>query len=277
MKIDDISELKKLRDFLNKNWGIYIQDDKLNGAYRKKIKKVMQKFGFDDLKTFVKTVTVNKNSSIVQEFINTLTVNETYFFREKYQFDVLFKYILPDIDSKKDKDEVINILSAPCSTGEEIYSIAIYFLEEKELLNKRDFMLIGIDIDAEAIEKAKKGIYSERSLTKLPPYIVNKYFKKIGNKYFLKDIVKNAVNFRVVNILNKFQMKKLGLFDVIFCRNMLIYFDGESRRKVLKIFHDIMKPESYLFLGHAEKVPDDLDIFEKIKINGVYLYKKITG
>ena len=272
---DDIIQLKKLRDFLNKNWGIYIQDDKLDGVYKKKIRKLMQKFGFNDLKDFVKDITVNKNSSLVQEFINTITVNETYFFREKYQFDILFKYILPNLDKKRDKNEVINILSAPCSTGEEIYSIVIYFLEEEELLKKRDFMLMGIDIDANAIERAKKGIYTERSLIKLPKHIVNKYFKKVGNKYFLKDIVKNAVNFKVANILNHYQMRKLGLFDVIFCRNMFIYFDELSRLRVLKTFHEIMKPESYLFLGHAEEVPEDLNLFEKIKIDGVYLYRKV--
>ncbi len=275
MKVLEQTTLKNLRDFLNKQYGVYIDDDKLENIYKRKIYKIMEKFGYEDISSFYKDIILNKHSKIIEELVNTITVNETYFFREKYQFDTLIKYILPELDKIRPSKEPINILSAPCSTGEELYSIAIYLLEEGKLIKKRDFMLLGIDIDTNAIKKAKEGIFPKRSLNKLPEKIIQKYFKKEGNYYHISDFLKKAVNFKVVNILNKFQMKKLGKFDVIFCRNMLIYFDEQNRKQVLSTFYEIMKQKGYLFLGHAERIPSGLNLFRRKKVGESYVYQKL--
>lgn len=274
--MEDVSsgKLKKLRDFINMRYGIYIDDDKLLTTYKKKFLKLIKQFDYDDFSSFHKDIVFNKNSGLLQELINTVTVNETYFFREKYQFDTLINYVLPELDRIRPPSESINILSAPCSTGEEVYSIAIYLLEEGELIKKRDFLLLGIDIDSSAIKKAEEGLFPERSLIKLPEEIIKKYFKKEGNYYRISDFLRKAVNFRVVNVLDKYAMKRLGRFDVIFSRNLLIYFDEKSRREALSIYYSILKDGGYLFLGHAERVPEDFALFEKIKLGESYVYKK---
>jgi len=229
------SKLRKLRDFLNLRFGIFIDDSKLFQSYRNKILRVMQKFKYRDFSDFYEDIIFNRNSNLTQEVINVITVNETYFFRESYQFEAL---------------------------------------EEGAFIKRRDFMLLGIDIDSSAINKAKKGIYSERSLNKLPDKIRNKYFIKDGKFYRVKNQLKNAVNFRVVNVLDKYAMKRLGKFDVVFCRNLLIYFDEKNRKETLTNFYSIMKENSYLFLGHAERIPDNFSLFKRVKIRNSYIYKK---
>ena len=275
----EISEfqLKKLRNYLNNEIGFYIDDSKMQNIYKRKVVKLLKDKNYTDFEEFFKDLILKKSSILKQDLINVFMVNETYFFREKYQFDTLINYVLPELDLLRPKNEVINILCAPVSTGEEIYSIAIMLMEEGNLINKRDFMLLGIDIDSDAINKAKEGVYSERSVHKLPDEIKEKYFIKTGNKYRVKDFLKKAVNFKIVNIMDKYQMKKLGMFDVIFSRNMLIYFDEKSKREVIATFYSIMKEGGYLFLGHAERVPSDIVLFKSLKLGESFVYKKVAN
>jgi len=266
---------KKLRDFLSSRYGIFIDDEKLGNIYKRKFLSVMNDFGYKNFENFYKDIIFQRDSKLIEKIIEVITVNETYFFRENYQFDTLIKYIIPELDKTRPKNESINILSAPCSTGEEIYSIAIYLLEEKNFIKNRDFLLLGIDIDKQVIEKAKMGFYSERSVHKLPRDIVNKYFIKKGEFYQVKDILKNAVNFKVINVLDKYAMKKLGKFDVIFSRNMLIYFNENNKREAINNFYSILKPNGFLFLGHAEMIPKDIKLFKKEKLGEAFVYRKV--
>jgi len=271
-----MDEYRKFLTFLNIQTGIFIEKDKFESLYKKKLEKFIQEKGFSSFKEFYKKLVFSKDENLLQEVINLFTVNETYFFREKYQFDTLINYVLPHLDEIRPKNESINILCAPVSTGEEIYSIAILLLEEGNLIKKRDFLLLGIDIDSNVIKKAKEGIYSKRSVSKLPPEIIEKYFDFDGKFYRLKPIVKNAVNFRVVNVLDKYALKRLGVFDVIFSRNMLIYFDEKSKREVIANFYSILKDNGYLFLGHAEQIPSDISLFKRVKIGESFIYEKVS-
>jgi len=272
-----MDEYSKFLTFLNIQTGIFIEKDKFENLYKKKLDKFIKEKEFSSFKEFYKALVLSKNEDLLQEVINLFTVNETYFFREKYQFDTLINYVLPYLDEIRPKNESINILCAPVSTGEEIYSIVILLLEENNLINKRDFLLIGIDIDSKVLQKAKEGIYSKRSVSKLPPELISKYFKFDGKFYYLKPIVKNAVNFKILNVLDKYALKKLGMFDVIFSRNMLIYFDDKSKREVVANFYSILKDNGYLFLGHAEQIPNDISLFKRVKIGESFIYEKVSN
>jgi len=269
-----LEKLKRLRDYISSKYGVYIDDDKLTTIYKRKFQRLMQKYGHKDIDTLFKDFLFRKDSRLVEDVLSDVTVNETYFFREKYQFEVLVENILPALHKEKPENEHISILSAPCSTGEEVYSIAIYILEEGKIINERDILLLGIDIDSKAIQKAIEGVYTERSVHKIPKELLQKYFTKTDKNYRVKDFLKQAVNFRVVNVLDKYKMKKLGKFDVIFSRNMLIYFDETKRVEALTNFYNIMNKDGYLFLGHAEKIPPTFNLFRQEKINGVFVYRR---
>jgi len=271
-----MDEYSKFLTFLNIQTGIFIERDKFESLYQKKLEKFIKEKGFNSFKEFYKKLVFSKDDNLLQEVINLFTVNETYFFREKYQFDTLINYVLPYLDEIRPKSESINILCAPVSTGEEIYSITILLLEEGNLIKKRDFLLLGIDIDSKVIQKAKDGIYSKRSVSKLPSELIAKYFDFDGKFYHLKPVVKNAVNFKVVNVLDKYALKRLGMFDVIFSRNMLIYFDEKSKREVIANFYSILKDNGYLFLGHAEQIPENIKLFKRIKIGESFIYEKVS-
>ena len=265
----------KLSDFIYRKSGISLTID----GHFDKLQNVIDKRAIKlNVKTFRQYFSIlrfeDKDENEFQELINCLTVNETYFFRENYQFETLIDDILPEIDYLKRKDEPIRILSAPCSTGEEAYSIAIHLLEDDDLVNKRDIEIVGIDIDTNVINYAHNGKYTDRSIHTLNSELKAKYFtKKSGFNYIDSDLT-DAIEFKVANVFNKKDMRKLGKFDIIFSRNMLIYFDDASRKKVAMTFYDLLNLNGYVLLGHAEYMNRIVSVFKPIKFDKSIVYKK---
>jgi len=268
-------QIQKIRDFIYFTSGFTIDDERLRNIYKKKIENFIEHLGYRDFNSFYGDLVLKKDFLLQQKLINEITNNETYFLREKYQFETLVKILLPQIIGKIPQNETINILSAPCSTGEEVFSIAIYLMEEGNVIKKRDFALMGIDIDSNAIEKAKKGIYSQRSLYRMPEKLVDRYFLQNSNSYEIVKELKESVAFRVVNILDNYAMRRLGRFDIVFSRNMLIYFNEQDRKRAIATFYSILKPHGYLFLGHAERIPHSLKLFKQERIGESIVYKKV--
>jgi chemotaxis protein methyltransferase CheR len=267
-------EFKKLMDFIYRKIGIFIDEKKFKILGRK-IEAFIEKKKYDNFRSFFHDIRFNKDESALQSLINIITVNETYFFRENYQFESLINFILPQLDKIRDKNEVIRILCAPSSTGEEPYSIALHLLNEGNLANRRDFEIIGIDIDSSVLEKAKRGIYSQRSIQFLPNNIIREYFtKKDENQYEIAKFLREAIDFKVVNVMDKFALKRLGKFDIVFSRNMLIYFDDFSRKKVAMNFYEIIKPQGYVFLGHAESMNRIVSVFRTKRLGESIVYQK---
>jgi len=199
-----------------------------------------------ELYSFVELLQKTKqNFSLKQELIDYLTVNETYFFRETPQIEEMIK-------QAKKLEYKAEILCAPSSSGDEPYSIVIMFLEAGFL--PKDFHIVGIDISESIIEKAKNAIYNERSLHRVNQEIKDKYFYKKGDKYFLKEIVKEKVTFRCVNIFDE-TLGNLRKFDFIFSRNMMIYFDKETKIKAKNILQKLLKrPQDSIYFGHADMI-----------------------
>jgi len=266
---------QKFSEFIYRKSGIFLEEDK----HFSKLNKVLQdeaiSNGFDNFrKYFFKLRFEDRDGQIFQHLMNKITVNETYFFRENDQFEVLVNDILPFLDRIRPKDEPIRILSAPSSTGEEPYSMVIHILEESNLIEHRDIEIIGIDIDTTVIEKAQKALYSDRSVHAIPKHIYPKYFIKKGFYNQLNEDYKEAVDFRVVNVFDKNQVRNLGKFDVIFSRNMLIYFDDASRKEVAMSFYTMLNPQGFVFLGHAEYMSRIVSVFKAKKVNNTLVYQK---
>ena len=265
----------KLGEFIYRKSGIYLELEKHYDKLVKYIDKRSQELGMDSFrKYFFKLRFDDKDGLEFQELMNAITVNETYFFREKDQFEVLVNTILPELHAKMPAGKPLRILSSPCSTGEEPYSIILHIVEEGKVVQERDIEVVGIDIDSTVIEKAKMAKFSERSVHAIPKPILSKWFVKKNMGYELGEDLQGTVDFQVANIFDKAQMRQLGKFDVIFSRNMLIYFDDASRKEVAMTFYDMLHPGGYVLLGHAEYMSRIVSVFQARKIDKTLIYQK---
>ncbi len=178
-----------------------------------------------------------------QELIDYLTTNETFFYRELKQIMNLVKLV-------KESNTKVNILCAPCATGEEPYSIAIALLEAG--VSDSNFAIVGIDINSDAISKAQQASYDERNIRNLSAEIISKHFIKNDDKYMLNQTIKSLITFKLANLFDD-SFKNLGKFDVIFSRNMLIYFDKETKLKARSILESMRENDKHsVFFGHAD-------------------------
>ncbi len=217
--------------------------------------------GFEEASSFFRTL--KSDATLWQEFVNLLTVNETYFFREIHQMNIMVELVK--------NMHGIDVLCAPSSSGEEPYTI-LMSLAEAGLLG-RVRKLVGIDINSDVIEMAKKGIYSKRSLHRAPESVTPKYFTKRSEELFeIASDIKKYVELSVLNIFDP-DVKNLGRFDFVFSRNMIIYFDKESRALAEKALYDLLKPGGILFLGHADIVQNSFNL-KKIVQGGIVYYQK---
>lgn len=265
----------KMTDYIYRKTGIYLELDKHYDKLSKYIESRCKIIGADSFRKYFFTLRFeDKEGGEFQALVNGMTVNETYFYREKEQFEVLVDRILPELHATKAKGQPLRILSAPSSTGEEPYSMILHILEEGVIVEARDIEVVGIDIDSTVIEKAKLGKYSDRSVHAIPPGVLAKYFKKKPLGYDVIDDLVGSVDFKLCNVFDRADMRKLGKFDVIFSRNMLIYFDDASRKEVAMTFYDMLNPGGYVLLGHAEYMSRITSVFKAKKIESTLIYQK---
>ncbi len=265
----------KMSEFVYRKSGIYLEEDKHYEKLAKYVDSRASELGVDNFrKYFFKLRFEDKEGDEFQSLMNGVTVNETYFFREKDQFEVLVNRILPELHERMPASKTLRILSSPCSTGEEPYSMILHIVEEGKVVEERDIEVVGIDIDSTVIQKAKKAKYTERSVHAIPKSILAKWFKKKSLGYELGDDLQGSVDFQVANVFDKTQMRNLGKFDVIFSRNMLIYFDDASRKEVAMTFYDMLNPGGYVLLGHAEYMSRIVSVFKAKKIDSTLIYQK---
>ena len=267
------NDYKKLTDVIYRRSGIAIGEKRFN-IFQPKLETYMKKKGYSNFREYFHSIRFDTTNENMQDLMNIVTINETYFFRENYQFEVLINDVLYELDKIRPANKPLRILCSPSATGEEPYSIALHLLNEGKLIEKRDFELVGIDIDNSVIQKAKQGKYSKRSVEFLPPSLKSEYFTQNGLLYDIADFLKDVVEFKVVNVMDKSQMRALGKFDVIFSRNMLIYFDDTSRREVATTFHSMLNPSGFVFLGHAESMNRIVSTFKTKKYDQTIVYQK---
>lgn len=269
------SAFEKLADYIYRKSGISLEESKHYAKLEKYVVERIKNIGEENFrKYFFKLRFADEAGDEFQALMNAITVNETYFFREEEQLDALVNHLLPELDRLRPPGETLRILSAPSSTGEEPYSMVIKILEEGDVISKRDIEIVGIDIDSTVIDKATAAVYSSRSVHAIPANVLAKYFKKDRLFYRFSEDIKGAVDFKIVNIFDKGQVRKLGKFDIIFSRNMLIYFDDASRKEVAMTFYDLLKPDGYVLLGHAEYMSRIVSVYKAKSVNETLVYQK---
>lgn len=210
-----------------------------------------------------------------EALINAFTINETYFYREENQFAALSRSILPEVVSKRRPGDLVRIWSFPCSTGEEPYSIAIWLLENWPLVDAWHVEIVGSDIDTDVIARAKRGRYGERALARLPSDVRDRYFGPETNlEREIIDDLKESVLFSQINLIDPASVVKERMFDVIFCRNLLIYFDEASRQIAADNLFNRLNPGGFLCVGHTESMSRIDERFEMVRFPDAIVYRR---
>jgi chemotaxis protein methyltransferase CheR len=213
--------------------------------------------------------------SELEPFINAFTVNETYFYREDYQLRCLTQDLLKARIADKRPGDSIRIWSLPCSTGEEPYSLAIWLLENWPQADTYEIEILGSDIDTAVLEAARAAVYGKRALMRLSYDLIERYFEPVDDEHWrLSDDLRGSVLFAPVNAVERNEIRPFGRFDVIFCRNMLIYFDDASRRIAAENLYEALLPGGYLCLGHAESMSRISGLFEICRFEDAIVYRR---
>jgi chemotaxis protein methyltransferase CheR len=210
-----------------------------------------------------------------QNLVNAMTVNETYFLREEYQFDAMVQGMLPEIARTRPAGSAVKIWSSPCSTGEEPYSIAIHLLDRWDRADDFNIEIHATDIDSRVIAQARRGVYGPRSLQRLSAAQRARYFSPAGDGDFqIREELRDSIDFDVVNIVDPGNMTRYRGMDIIFCRNLLIYFDDVSRREAVELFYECLKPGGFICLGHSESMNRISSLFKPRKFADTIVYQK---
>ncbi|MFI3187925.1 MAG: protein-glutamate O-methyltransferase CheR [Methylococcaceae bacterium] len=266
-------DFQKFREYFYRKVGIQFENSKRYFVDKRLVERI-NATGAKDFRDYFTMLRFEASGAELQKLVNLMTVNETYFFREEYQFQCLVNSILGEITRNKKDKAPIRIWSIPSSSGEEPYSIVIYLLEHWPGLAQWDVEIISSDIDTNIIESARRGHYSARSVQYLPATLLKKYFKPNAGGYQISEDLRSAVEFTCVNLMDAADMRSYRKFDVIFCRNLLIYFDDLSRRQAAETFFDALNPGGFVCLGHSESMSRISSLFRVRKFPEAIVYQK---
>jgi len=259
-----------LRKMSNEHSGILVPDDKFDMFYSRLSKRIRM-HGLANFKEYCLYLKNNPEKEFT-EFINAVTTNLTSFFREQHHFDYLKNTVIPEVLKKNATNKTIRVWSAGCSTGEEPYSIAMTLLEN--VPSNWEIKILATDLDTNVLQTAAEGIYTNDRVAGLPQESLKRWFKKGKGhnavKVRMSRELQAIIHFKQLNLMQEWPMK--SYFDFIFCRNVLIYFDRDTKQRLAQRYGELLTTGSHLFIGHSESL-NNLDTgFELI---GHTIYKKI--
>lgn len=266
------SDFERLRSIVREQTGIALADSKRELVYSRLARRLrkLKLASFSDYCALVETA----DGEELQELTNAITTNLTSFFREKYHFEQLASEALPQIMKSRAATRRLRLWSAGCSTGEEAYSLAMVLREAQERNANWDIRLLATDIDSTVVETAAAGVYGADRFAGMEPARVARWFKNAAGKEgqsVASEELKSLITFRQLNLLDPWPMK--GPFDVIFCRNVVIYFDKETQRQLFARLADIQEPGGWLFIGHSENL---FNVTDRYKLVGRTVYRRVA-
>ena len=246
------SAFDALRTFLSRTSGLALDAEKAYLA-ESRLQPVMQRLGLPDLESLVLRLLSGAHYDLVREVVDAMTTNETFFFRDRLPFDNFRKIILPNLLEARKDVRRLRIWCAACSTGQEPYSIAMLLDEETQKLAGWHVEIVATDLSYNAVNTAREGLYTQFEVQRgLPISLLLRYFRQEGERWRINEHLRSRIRFEVFNLLADYT--DLGRFDVIFCRNVLIYFDVPTKQNVLDKMTRIIAPDGYLMMGAAETV-----------------------
>jgi len=272
-------EFRLLRDFIHERFGLFFEDTQ-KGSLRSRLAGrlgALDLVSFEDYYHYLR-FGPQRNQEL-ESMVSHLTNNETYFYREMPQLQVFTDHVLRSIREEKtlSRERSLRILSAGCSTGEEAHTIAMIIYDSGQFFWNWDVEVIGMDVDTTALEKARRGLYFHNSFRAMSPAARERHLISEGNGSQVKEAIRRLVRLRHGNILDPASYGAQPPFDVIFCRNVLIYFSDAAIRKAVHLFHDVLAPGGHLLLGHAESLSRITDRFTPVRFPGAMIYRKAGG
>ena len=263
-----------VRQLIEQTAGLRFEDGDW-ASLRAAVDDRMAALGISNLGEYDKLLRTSGESGELAQLTELLTVHETAFFRNRGHFDLLERVVIPELLQRKVADRRLRFWSAGCSTGQEPYSIAISLLEAIPSLDGWQVEVLATDISERALEQARAAVYPARSLRGVDPVLVGRYFQQCKGGYRVADAVRRLVRFEGLNLVKEpFPFAALGLFDVVFCENVTIYFNVESTRRVIRNFHEVLLDGGYLFLGYSETLWQISGDFLLREWDGVFAYQK---
>jgi len=269
-----IEKFVKLRDYIYRKVSIYFDEKKLYYV-EKRVEARMRAVNLDSFRAYFAWMRFDTSNRELQELLNALTVNETYFFREYQQLRCFAEEVIPEILQSKNGQHPkrVRLWSAGCSTGEEAYTLAIIMREMTKGLPVT-WEIHATDLNTDVLEQAKKGLYGGRAVKDVPDVYLARYFRRMGEQFEVHPELRRQILFYQLNLLDRENMRKMADFDTIFCRNVLIYFDDASRREVALYFYDALRKGGFIFLGHSESMSRITPIFRLRKFKEAIIYQK---
>ncbi|MDP2181174.1 MAG: CheR family methyltransferase, partial [Actinomycetota bacterium] len=268
-----VEEFARFRDWIQKHSGIYLEDNKADSLRISLITRATR-LAMPSLDAYFELLSTDEVE--FKELMNLVTINETSFFRFPAQFDAFRTKVIPEVLEGKSKvSRAFRVWSAGCSTGEEPYTIAMSMFDSGlEGLGYR-LEVLGTDVSTNALQRARDGVYPPRSLANLERSVVQRYFEAAPDGHRVAKRVRDICDFSFHNLIKEpYPLALMGNWDVIFCRNVTIYFRLDSTRRVVNNFFDSLNPGGFLFIGHSETLTSISDRFEPVEIDGVFLYRK---
>ena len=270
----DVENFDFLRSLAQQHAGIVLADHKRRMVHRR-VSKRLAALGVDSFSSYSALLQSPAGTEELEHFINALTTNKTEFFRERHHFDHLVASAVPNLLKNRNRDANgrFRVWSAGCSFGPEPYSIAMSLRDGVPEIANWNTKILATDIDTDVLERARKGCYREDDIDAVPPHLRSVYFSKLredGGIYRIAPIISTMISFNPLNLHGHWPMK--GQFDIIFCRNVIIYFDKPTQARLIDRFADIMREDGYLYLGHSESLYRVSDRFRPV---GQSIYQKI--
>ncbi len=256
----NVSDFEFIADLLKKRSGLALTKEK---AYliESRLNTVARKWNFAGFDELVKAMRGANNEPLLVDVTEAMTTNESFFFRDQKPFDQFRDVVLPHMLQHRTQTKTFRIWSAACSSGQEPYTLAMLLKENEARLAGWRVEIVATDLSSEILDRAKEGLYSQFEVQRgLPITLLVKYFKQAGDRWQINENIRKMVTFKQFNLLTS--PAALGRFDIVFCRNVLIYFDPPTKAKVLNGMAELMPKDGFLYLGGAETVLGTTDRFK---------------
>ncbi len=267
---------RTFRQFIYSRTGIFFADNK-KYLLESRLSRRLGALSMGSYEGYFKAIMNGQGSAELTHLINSITINETFFFRNEPQFAAFETVILPELISKRRADGTnkVKIWSAACSTGDEPYTLAM-IIREKILPSypQIKFEILGTDINTQTIDSARRGIYKEYSVRNIPKNYQEKYFQKEEDRYILSEEIKKMVEFKQLNLFDKSSIRLIRGVDVAFAANVLIYFDFNSKQTVVSSIYDSLNKGGYFFVGYSETLYGLTQAFKPVHFEKAIAYIK---